>query len=100
MANSNFNSNFSDANMLLPSDLFTILVESKLLSPALSYVERERGDGSVFSSYNLVAQNFNFFIANKQGKFSELLQALCIFPTTPVMLFLSRLLRQRKFIMG
>ena len=67
----NVNSNASDSNLLYPADIFSIHVRADALTPALLYVETERGLGSVFSSYTIYAVDFTFIIANNQGKFSK-----------------------------
>lgn len=72
LATQNENGNASDSDLLYLSDLFTIHVESKSLAPALSYVEREKGFGSVFSRYVLTAESFTFSITNNQGKFGKI----------------------------
>ena len=46
-------------------------VQSRALSPALSYVETQRGFGSVFTSYTISTNNGVFVIANDNGTFSK-----------------------------
>ncbi|CAF3894012.1 unnamed protein product [Adineta steineri] len=68
-ANMNLDNNLADSNLIYPDDLFRIHVRSILVAPALSYIERNYGYGSVFSSYTISALNYNFTIINNNGKF-------------------------------
>ncbi len=67
----NFNNNLTDINLIYPDDLFQIYVQSKFVAPALSYIERTQGYGSIFSSYMIVAVNLTFNISNDNGKFGK-----------------------------
>ncbi|CAF3508982.1 unnamed protein product [Rotaria socialis] len=58
-----------DINLIYPDDLFTIYVRSTFVPPALRYIEREKGHGSIFSSYTIVTEIFTFGISNNDGKF-------------------------------
>ncbi|CAF4537768.1 unnamed protein product, partial [Rotaria socialis] len=63
------NSGTVDSNLILPDDLFEIRVRSVSIPPVLSYVERQVGNASLFSSYSILAGNYTFNISNINGKF-------------------------------
>ncbi|CAF3880009.1 unnamed protein product [Rotaria sp. Silwood1] len=56
------NSNASNIDLIYPDDLFQIHVHSLFLPPALSYMKRTHGYGSIFSNYTIIAVNFTFVI--------------------------------------
>ncbi|CAF4852037.1 unnamed protein product, partial [Rotaria sp. Silwood1] len=64
------NSNASNIDLIYPDDLFQIHVHSLFLPPALSYMKRTHGYGSIFSNYTIIAVNFTFVISNN-GKFGN-----------------------------
>ncbi|CAF4083623.1 unnamed protein product, partial [Rotaria sp. Silwood1] len=68
-AQSNLNNNASNIDLIYPDDLFEIRVRSVFVPPALSYIERTHGYGSIFSSYTIIAVSFTFVISNNNGKF-------------------------------
>jgi hypothetical protein len=70
-AENNLNRNASDSNLIYPDDLFQIQVRSVYVAPALSYIERTQGYGSIFSSYTIITDSFTFFISNNNGKFGK-----------------------------
>ncbi|CAF4720364.1 unnamed protein product, partial [Rotaria sp. Silwood2] len=61
-AQNNSNSTVSNIDLIYPDDLFQIHVQSVFIPPALSYIERNRGYGSIFSSYTIIALHFTFVI--------------------------------------
>ncbi|CAF3955011.1 unnamed protein product, partial [Adineta steineri] len=63
------NAAITDSNLLYPDDLFYIYVRSTSTTPALYYVERMQGYGSVFTSYIVGAGNYTFTITNINGQF-------------------------------
>jgi hypothetical protein len=67
----NMDATASAMDLIYPTDLFAVYVQCELLPPALLFVEREHGFGSVFTSYMISTHAFNFTIGNNQGKFSE-----------------------------
>ncbi len=71
MAQNNLNSSAIDSNLLYPDDLFQIYVQSKFVAPALSYIERTQGYGSIFTNYTIIAVNFTFAISNNNGQFGK-----------------------------
>jgi hypothetical protein len=70
-AQNNLNSSTVDSNLIYPDDLFQIYVRSIFVAPALSYIERTQGYGSIFTSYTIIAVNFTFVISNNNGQFSK-----------------------------
>ena len=72
-ADTNQANNVIDSNRIYPNDLFQIYVRSVNATPALSYIERTQGYGSIFSSYtvNMISINRNFTISNENGKFGK-----------------------------
>jgi len=70
-AQNNLNSSVVDSNLIYPDDLFQIYVRSKFVAPALPYIERTKGYGSIFTSYTIIAVNFTFIISNDNGKFGK-----------------------------
>ncbi|CAF3944032.1 unnamed protein product, partial [Rotaria magnacalcarata] len=68
-AHKNLVNTISDINLIYPDDLFKIYVRSVFVAPALRYIEREKGHGSIFSSYTIVTEIFTFDISNNDGKF-------------------------------
>lgn len=70
-AENNLNSSAIDSNLLLPDDLFQIYVQSKYVAPALSYIERTQGYGSIFTNYTIIAANYTFAISNNNGQFGK-----------------------------
>ncbi|CAF1679718.1 unnamed protein product, partial [Adineta ricciae] len=68
-AESNAEGNVFDMNLIYPDDLFRIHVQSVMVAPALSYIERTHGYGSVFRSYVIISGNSSFTISNEKGKF-------------------------------
>jgi len=58
--------------MIYPIDLYSIYVSSVSIAPALPYIERMRGDASIFSSYTIIAVNYTFVISNNAGKFGKI----------------------------
>ena len=72
-ADTNQANNVIDSNRIYPDDLFQIYVRSVNATPALSYIERTQGYGSIFSSYtvNMISINRNFTISNENGKFGK-----------------------------
>ena len=69
-ANNNNNSLF-DVDAIFPDDLFSISVYSFFVAPALPYIARTRGYGSIFSSYTITISNFTFVVTNNGGRFSK-----------------------------
>ncbi|CAM4921480.1 unnamed protein product [Rotaria socialis] len=65
----NNNSGTVDSNLILPDDLFEIRVRSVSIPPVLSYVERQVGNASLFSSYSILASGYTFNISNINGQF-------------------------------
>ncbi|CAF4183889.1 unnamed protein product, partial [Rotaria magnacalcarata] len=65
----NNNNGTVDSNLILPEDLFEIRVRAVSIPPVLSYVEREAGDASLFSSYSIFANGYTFNISNINGQF-------------------------------
>ncbi len=70
-AQNNLNSNVIDSNLIYPNDLFQIYVLSVAVSPALSYIQRVQGYGSIFSSYNITSVSRTFTISNNNGNFGK-----------------------------
>ncbi|CAF4579536.1 unnamed protein product, partial [Rotaria sp. Silwood2] len=62
-AQNNLNSTVSNIDLIYPDDLFQIHVQSVFVPPALSYIERTHGYGSIFSSYTIIALRFTFVIS-------------------------------------
>ncbi|CAF4029746.1 unnamed protein product, partial [Rotaria sordida] len=69
VAQNNLNSNASNIDLIYPDDLFQIHARSVYAPPALSYIERTHGYGSIFSSYTIITLRFTFIISNNNGKF-------------------------------
>ncbi|CAF0960619.1 unnamed protein product [Rotaria magnacalcarata] len=65
----NNNNGTVDSNLILPEDLFEIRVRAVSIPPVLSYVERQAGDASLFSSYSIFANGYTFNISNINGQF-------------------------------
>lgn len=74
IAYNNLNNSASDSDLLYPDDLFRIHVRSEYVSPAMPYIQRTHGFGSVFTSYTVIAVNFTFIISNNRGKFGTFFQ--------------------------
>ncbi len=70
-AENNLNRNASDSNLIYPDDLFQIQVRSVNVAPALFYIERTQGYGSIFSSYTIITNSSTFVISNNNGKFGK-----------------------------
>ena len=66
------NVNASGDNLIYPDDLFYIHVRSREIAPALSYVQRQEGFASVFSSYTISAVNHVFMISNENNTFGKI----------------------------
>jgi hypothetical protein len=73
-AQNNFNNNVTDINLIYPDDLFQIYVRSVISTPVLSYIQRTKGYASIFSSYSIIAGNFNCTISNNNGQFGRVFQ--------------------------
>ncbi|CAF4376789.1 unnamed protein product, partial [Rotaria sordida] len=71
VAQNNLNSNALNIDLIYPDDLFQIHARSVYAPPALSYIERTQGYGSIFSSYTIIALHFTFIISNNNGKFGN-----------------------------
>ncbi len=71
IAENNLNSSGFDINLIYPDDLFQIYVYSTFVAPALFYIERTRGYGSIFTSYTIIAVDFTFVISNNNGTFGK-----------------------------
>lgn len=59
--------------LIYPGDLFKIHVRSVVATPALFYIERTHGYGSIFSSYTVITTTISFTISNENGKFGRYL---------------------------
>lgn len=70
-AENNLNLNISNSNLIYPDDLFIIHVHSISATPAIPYIERTQGYGSIFSNYTIRANKFIFIIGNNNGKFGK-----------------------------
>ena len=55
--------------LLFEQDIFTINVFSIFIEPALPYVTRNQGYGSIFTNYTIITRNATFIIKNNNGKF-------------------------------
>ena len=71
-AESNAEGEVFDMNLIYPDDLFRIHVQSMMVAPALWYIERTQGYGSVFRSYVIISGNSSFTISNEKGKFGKI----------------------------
>ncbi|CAF4796955.1 unnamed protein product, partial [Rotaria magnacalcarata] len=69
----NNNNGTVDSNLILPEDLFEIRVRAVSIPPVLSYVERQAGDASLFSSYSIFANGYTFNISNINGQFGKII---------------------------
>ncbi|CAF2923310.1 unnamed protein product [Rotaria sp. Silwood2] len=72
IAQNNLNNNLSNMDLIYPDDLFQIHVQSVFVPPALSYIERTHGYGSIFSSYTIIALRFTFVISFSVNDDSQL----------------------------
>lgn len=72
VANNNANTSVTDSDALFPDDLFNINVFSIFVAPALPYITRTQGYGSIFSSYTIMTSVYTFVLGNSGGRFSEL----------------------------
>ncbi len=70
-AQNNLNSNLVDSNLIYPNDLFQIYVRSVAVTPALSYIQRTQGYGSIFSNYTITSATLTFVISNNNGNFGK-----------------------------
>jgi hypothetical protein len=72
VANNNVNTGLADNDALFPDDLFDITVYSIYVAPALPYITRERGYGSIFSNYTINTTLYTFVLSNNGGRFGML----------------------------
>lgn len=71
MSQTNLNNSVADSSLIYPDDLFQIYGRSQYVAPALSYIERTKGYGSIFTSYTIIALNYTFVISNNNGQFGK-----------------------------
>ena len=60
---------FASSEVLFEQDIFTINVFSVFIEPALAYVTRFQGYGSIFTNYTIITRSATFIIQNNNGKF-------------------------------
>ena len=92
----NFLNVSGDLDLIYPDDLFKVYVRSKYVAPALSYIERTKGYGSIFTSYSIIALNYTFEISNDNGQFSRIV--LFLFVRIILLSFFVRLYYKRYLI--
>ena len=71
VASNNVNTSLTDSDALFPDDLFSINVFSVFVAPALPYITRTQGYGSIFSSYTIITSVYTFVLGNSGGRFSK-----------------------------